>query len=115
MGRDHSDENPLPEVVLVAGLLIAVAGSALTRWVLVANARARETVRANAELVREIAERARAAGYVLKAYFLWVTDPEITLRRIRQRVAEGGHNIAEHVSRRRFFKTVQNFLTLYSP
>jgi predicted ABC-type ATPase len=58
---------------------------------------------------------ARAAGYFLKAYFLWVGDPEVTLRRVRQRVAEGGHNIAEDVSRRRFFKTLQNFLTIYRP
>lgn len=59
--------------------------------------------------------QARAAGYVLKAYFLWVGDPEVVLRRIRQRVAEGGHNIAEQVSRRRFFKTIQNFINLYRP
>jgi predicted ABC-type ATPase len=58
---------------------------------------------------------ARAAGYLLKAYFLWVGDPEVTLRRVRQRVAEGGHNIAEQVSCRRFFKTLQNFLTIYRP
>jgi predicted ABC-type ATPase len=58
---------------------------------------------------------ARTAGYVLKAYFLWVGDPEVVLRRIRQRVVEGGHNIAEQVSRRRFFKTIQNFLKLYRP
>jgi len=58
---------------------------------------------------------ARAVGYVLKAYFLWVGDPEVALRRIRQRVAEGGHNIAEQVSRRRFLKTIQNFLELYRP
>jgi predicted ABC-type ATPase len=58
---------------------------------------------------------ARAAGYLLKAYFLWVGDPEVVIRRVRQRVVEGGHNIAEEVSRRRFFKTLQNFLTLYLP
>jgi predicted ABC-type ATPase len=44
-----------------------------------------------------------------------VGDPEVVLRRIRQRVVEGGHNIAEQVSRRRFFKTIQNFLKLYRP
>lgn len=59
--------------------------------------------------------QARAAGYRLKAYFLWVGDPEVTLRRIRQRVAEGGHNIAEEVSLRRFFKTLRNFLMIYRP
>jgi predicted ABC-type ATPase len=59
--------------------------------------------------------QAREAGYDLKAYFLWVRDPETTLRRIRQRVVEGGHNITEEVSRRRFFKTIQNFFTIYRP
>lgn len=55
------------------------------------------------------------AGYVLKAYFLWVRNPETTIRRIRQRVVKGGHNISEDVSRRRFFKTIQNFFTVYRP
>jgi predicted ABC-type ATPase len=59
--------------------------------------------------------QAREAGYVLKAYFLWVRNPETTIRRIRQRVIEGGHAISEDVSRRRFFKTIQNFFTIYRP
>src|SRR4029077_389723 len=59
--------------------------------------------------------QAREAGFDLKAYFLWVRNPETTIRRIRQRVIEGGHNIAEEVSRRRFFKTIQNFFSVYRP
>ena len=59
--------------------------------------------------------RARESGYTIKAYFLWVRYPETTINRIRQRVTEGGHNIAEEVSRRRFFKTIQNFFTIYRP
>lgn len=59
--------------------------------------------------------QAREAGYVLKTYFLWVRNPETTIRRIRQRVVEGGHAITEEVSRRRFFKTIQNFFTIYRP
>jgi predicted ABC-type ATPase len=58
---------------------------------------------------------ARESGYILKAYFLWVRHPETTINRIRQRVTEGGHNIAEDVSRRRFFKTIQNFFSIYRP
>jgi len=58
---------------------------------------------------------ARESGYILKAYFLWVRHPETTISRIRQRVTEGGHNIAEDVSRRRFFKTIQNFFSIYRP
>jgi predicted ABC-type ATPase len=59
--------------------------------------------------------QAREAGYAVKAYFLWVRNPETTIRRIRQRVVEGGHNISEDVSRRRFFKTIQNFFAVYRP
>jgi predicted ABC-type ATPase len=59
--------------------------------------------------------QARQAGYVLKAYFLWVRNLETTIRRIRQRVIEGGHAISEDLSRRRFFKTIQNFFTIYRP
>jgi predicted ABC-type ATPase len=58
---------------------------------------------------------AREAGFHLKAYFLWVRHTETTIRRIRQRVSEGGHNIEEEVSRRRFFKTIQNFFSIYRP
>ncbi len=58
---------------------------------------------------------AREGGYILKAYFLWVRDPEIVIARVRQRVVEGGHDIQEDVSRRRFFKTIQNFFALYRP
>ena len=42
-------------------------------------------------------------------------NSQTTIRRIRQRVAEGGHDITEEVSRRRFFKTIQNFFTVYRP
>jgi predicted ABC-type ATPase len=58
---------------------------------------------------------AKSAGYQIKCYFLWVRDVETALRRIRQRVAEGGHNIAPEVSKRRFFKTVENLLFVYRP
>lgn len=58
---------------------------------------------------------ARAVGFTLKCYFLWVRQPEIVLTRIRQRVVEGGHNIPEEVSRRRFFKTIENFFEIYRP
>lgn len=58
---------------------------------------------------------ARDRGWQIKGYFLWVREVEIALRRIRRRVAEGGHNIGPDVSRRRFFKTIQNFFAIYRP
>lgn len=59
--------------------------------------------------------KAKAAGFTLKCYFLWVRQPEVVLTRIQQRVVEGGHNIPEAVSRRRFFKTIENFFEIYRP
>lgn len=58
---------------------------------------------------------AKAAGFTVKCYFLWVKDVDITMARIRFRVGEGGHNIPEEVSRRRFYKTLQNLFQVYRP
>jgi len=58
---------------------------------------------------------AKDSGYQIKCYFLWVRDVGTTLDRIRQRVVEGGHNIEPEVSRRRFYKTLQNFFSVYRP
>jgi predicted ABC-type ATPase len=58
---------------------------------------------------------AKESGYELKCYFLWAKNVETTLNRIRQRVVEGGHNIEPEVSRRRFYKTLQNFISVYRP
>jgi predicted ABC-type ATPase len=60
-------------------------------------------------------QAARNSGYELKCYFLWVRDIQTTLDRIQQRVSEGGHNIEPSVSKRRFYKTIQNFFAIYRP
>jgi predicted ABC-type ATPase len=58
---------------------------------------------------------AKESGYEIKCYFLWVQDIQTTLDRIQQRVLEGGHNIELNVSKRRFYKTIQNFFAIYRP
>ena len=58
---------------------------------------------------------AKNSGYQIKCWFLWVRRVDTTLHRIRHRVNEGGHNIDVDVSRRRFIKTIQNFLSIYRP
>jgi predicted ABC-type ATPase len=60
-------------------------------------------------------QSAKESGYQIKCYFLWVRKVEATLNRIQQRVAEGGHNIEPEVSKRRFYKTIQNFFYVYRP
>lgn len=58
---------------------------------------------------------AKESGYQIKCYFLWVRNVQTMLDRIQQRVVEGGHNIAPEVSKRRFYKTLQNFFSVYQP
>lgn len=58
---------------------------------------------------------ARQAGFAITGYFLWVRNVESTIRRIRSRVLEGGHNIPDEVSRRRFLKILHNFWEIYRP
>jgi predicted ABC-type ATPase len=57
----------------------------------------------------------KAKGYALHLFFLWIPDPELALSRIKDRVAEGGHDVPSQDVRRRFTRGLRNFFTLYSP
>ena len=52
-------------------------------------------------------------GYRVKLFFLRLPTPERAIRRVAQRVAEGGHDVSEHVIRRRFAAGLYNFEHLY--
>lgn len=56
----------------------------------------------------------RTSGYRIHLIFLWGVDIDETKRRIRRRVIEGGHDIPESVVDRRFDRSYQNFIELYS-
>lgn len=53
-------------------------------------------------------EEAREAGLSPILLYFSVREPEISLQRIARRVAEGGHNVAEDVVRRRFARSHAN-------
>lgn len=57
--------------------------------------------------------RLKAAGYEIAIFFLWVQSVDLSLSRVRERVARGGHGVPEPVVRRRFKRSIQNFLTKY--
>ena len=59
--------------------------------------------------------RLKAQGYRIQLFFLWIPTVEIALARILDRVKRGGHDIPEHVVRRRFHKGLRNLFTLYRP
>ena len=52
-------------------------------------------------------------GYRIKLIFLSLPDVEIAVKRVRIRVAQGGHNVDESVIRRRFAKGWNNFHNIY--
>ena len=57
----------------------------------------------------------RAQGYRVHLYFLWISSPDLAVRRIRERVRGGGHPVPEDDVRRRFRRSIANFLGPYRP
>ncbi len=56
--------------------------------------------------------QAKKHGYFTVAYFVGLNDVELNLKRVRQRVAEGGHNIPEGSVRKRFTESINNTIHL---
>lgn len=54
-------------------------------------------------------------GYKIGIYYLKLSGIDIAVDRVRLRVAEGGHNIAEGTIRRRYQRSWDNFLSIYQP
>jgi predicted ABC-type ATPase len=52
-------------------------------------------------------------GYQTHIFYLWVPRVELALDRVRVRVLRGGHDVPENVVRRRFDRSIRNFLTDY--
>ena len=59
--------------------------------------------------------QARQAGYSVRLSYLWLPDIKLCLRRVRQRVRMGGHDVPEADVRRRFLPSLRNFFSLYLP
>ena len=54
-------------------------------------------------------------GYLVHMFFLWITNVELALERIKLRVRNGGHAIPEAIVRRRFGRSSPNFFGFYKP
>jgi predicted ABC-type ATPase len=57
--------------------------------------------------------RLKNQGYAVHFFFLWLSGVDLALSRITDRVSEGGHNVREADVRRRFDRSIRNFLELY--
>lgn len=54
-------------------------------------------------------------GYSVHLFFLWIPNVEMALARIKERVADGGHDVPAYDVRRRFYRGFYNFFKLYRP
>jgi predicted ABC-type ATPase len=63
----------------------------------------------HSKLIRDL----KKVGYQPHIFYLWVPRIELVLDRVRERVLEGGHDVPEVVVRRRFERSIRNFLTSY--
>ena len=52
-------------------------------------------------------------GYAAHLFFLWVSSVDVALSRVRDRVSKGGHDVPEVVVRRRFERSIRNFMFHY--
>lgn len=57
----------------------------------------------------------KLAGYEVVLFFLRLPNEDLAIRRVAERVAQGGHNIPESVIRRRSHAGLDNFMSLYKP
>ncbi|MCX5784420.1 MAG: zeta toxin family protein [Elusimicrobia bacterium] len=60
-------------------------------------------------------KRLKARGYKVHIFFLWVPGPSLSLVRIKERVASGGHDVPAEDIERRFSRSIPNFFKLYKP
>jgi predicted ABC-type ATPase len=59
--------------------------------------------------------RLKKRGYKLHFFYLWVPSTSLALARVRARVLKGGHDVPEALVRRRFDRSIRNFLYRYRP
>ena len=59
--------------------------------------------------------RLRADGYVVHLYYVWLRSPDLSIQRVAERVARGGHHVPDDLVRRRYARGLRNFMHLYRP
>ncbi len=60
-------------------------------------------------------QQCKAAGYEVKLAFLWLPSAEMAIKRVEQRVENGGHSIPPEVIRRRYRKGLHHLIRHHLP
>jgi predicted ABC-type ATPase len=73
-----------------------------------------ETTLAARTYARWLAEMKRD-GYAVHLFYFWLENADIAIGRVAERVRSGGHFVPDDTIRRRYARSVRNFLELYRP
>lgn len=60
-------------------------------------------------------KKAKENNYKVILFYFWLNSVELALARIADRVRKGGHNVTEDVVRRRYKRSLDNFVNLFLP
>lgn len=61
-----------------------------------------------------LVKKAQNLGYIVELLFVWLENVDMARMRVARRVAEGGHDIPDHVIKRRYFSGLKNFFDVFS-
>jgi predicted ABC-type ATPase len=71
-----------------------------------------ETTAAGTNYIKYLQE-AKERNYQINLLFLWLSSPELAVKRVQQRVAQGGHNIPKDTIIRRYHLGLKNLFKYY--
>ena len=108
IARGLSPFNPEKVAIQAGKIMLAEIARRVTRK----ESFAFETTLSGRNYARHI-PRWRKAGYHVKLIFLSLPSADAAVARVKMRVAQGGHDVAEGVVRRRFGLGLLNFKNVY--
>ena len=73
-----------------------------------------ETTGAGVNYIKHL-KQAKSQNYMIHLTFLWLASPEDAVKRVSQRVKQGGHSIPEEIIVRRYFAGIKNLFRHYIP
>ncbi len=62
---------------------------------------------------QRIIHRLNQIGYRITILFIYLETPEVCIKRVKERVLKGGHNVPEVDIQRRFYGSKKNFWSIY--
>jgi len=71
-----------------------------------------ETTASGTNYIKHL-QLAKSKKYEINLIFLWLASPEEAMRRVAQRVKQGGHYVSEETIVRRYYAGIKNLLTHY--